>query len=135
MGEYQKRDPEKVRVWRSRHRAKVRGSAQQRARNIHENMVRASRKRGWGEPEFSIATIRAIIETGRCEKTGVPFDLTPPARVGLRSPWGPSPDRIDTSRGYSKGNVQWVCLMYNVAKSNWSDREVEEMAKKLLGGV
>lgn len=54
-------------------------------------------------------------QKGKCAKTGV--DL---GRIGDK--WlSPSLDRIDPSKGYVKGNVQWTCWRYNDAKSNMSD--------------
>lgn len=54
-------------------------------------------------------------QEGKCAKTGV--DL---GRIGDK--WlSPSLDRIDPSKGYVKGNVQWTCWRYNDAKSNMSD--------------
>jgi len=52
---------------------------------------------------------------GKCARTGVEM-----GRIGDK--WtSPSIDRIDSSRGYEKDNVQWVCWRYNDAKSNMSD--------------
>ncbi len=54
-------------------------------------------------------------QSGKCAKTGVEL-----GRIGDK--WlSPSLDRIDPSKGYEKGNVQWTCWRYNDAKSNMSD--------------
>ena len=41
-------------------------------------------------------------------------------KVGIRGmgKWAPSPDRRDSSRGYTADNVAFVCYIVNVAKSN-----------------
>lgn len=33
-------------------------------------------------------------------------------------------DRIDSSKGYVKGNVRFVCCIANVARNDWSDEEL-----------
>jgi hypothetical protein len=60
-------------------------------------------------------------QEGKCAKTGVEM-----GRIGDK--WtSPSIDRIDSSRGYEKDNVQWVCWRYNDAKSNMNDDEFVAM--------
>jgi hypothetical protein len=38
----------------------------------------------------------------------------------------PSLDRIDSSRGYTKDNIQYVCKAINLAKSTLSDKEMRD---------
>lgn len=49
------------------------------------------------------------------------------------NPWAPSIDRIDCSKGYEPGNVRAVCWAYNIARRNWPDSVVLEMALALTG--
>lgn len=49
------------------------------------------------------------------------------------NPWAPSIDRIDCSKGYIKGNMRVVCWAYNIARRDWPDAIVFELAKSLLG--
>jgi hypothetical protein len=42
----------------------------------------------------------------------------------LNDPYQASPDRIDNSKGYTKDNVRWVCLMFNYARNTFSDDQV-----------
>jgi len=51
-----------------------------------------------------------------------------------RSPYQASLDRIDSTKGYTKGNVRFVCLMFNDAKNNFSDDDVIEFCK-LVGSI
>jgi hypothetical protein len=54
-------------------------------------------------------------QQGLCARTGVEM-----GRIGDK--WlSPSLDRIDSTKGYDRDNVQWVCWRYNDAKSNMSD--------------
>ena len=66
------------------------------------------------------------LEIGMCCKTNISFIYE------FNSPYTPSIDRIDSSKGYTKENCQIVCKMYNFAKNMWTDDDVLNMAKKLL---
>jgi len=63
-------------------------------------------------------------QEGKCYKSNIKFILNNCNQSGGKSPWGPSIDRIDPNKGYTKDNVQLVCLMYNFCKGVWSDSEV-----------
>lgn len=41
-------------------------------------------------------------------------------------------DRIDSSKGYIEGNVQWVTYRANVSKHTMSMNELYEFCKKVL---
>lgn len=69
---------------------------------------------------------------GRCNVTNIKFVISTKKGNKQRSPWSVSLDRIDSSRGYIKNNVQLVCLMYNLCKSHWCQSEVVEFATALL---
>ena len=40
-------------------------------------------------------------------------------------------DRIDSAKGYVKGNVQFVCLGINYAKNRWSDTEMKLFIERI----
>ena len=46
-------------------------------------------------------------------------------------PWLVSLDRIDSDIGYMKGNVQFVCVMYNFMKGNKTEEEMDEVFEHL----
>lgn len=48
---------------------------------------------------------------------------------GPRDPFSPSIDRIDNSRGYEPDNVRLVCLIVNLARNNFGDEALLEMAR------
>lgn len=62
-----------------------------------------------------------------CAVTGIPFD--PP---GSRSPWTAHIDRIIPTRGYTRRNSRLVCACFNLAKKNWTDADVLQMAVALV---
>lgn len=77
--------------------------------------------------DFLLALFRK--QSGRCSKTGVKFVLP---QVARRNPWSPSIDRIDSSKGYTKDNIQLVCWIYNISKYVWDDKCVTKFAKTLI---
>ena len=68
------------------------------------------------------------LQSGYCEITGISFEQN----KGNRSPFGPSIDRIDPKKGYTKDNCRVVVSCYNLAKSNWSDDDVLRMAQAIV---
>lgn len=57
----------------------------------------------------------------KCSVTGIPFEET--------GAFIPSIDRVDSSKGYFKDNVQIVCWIYNRAKCDGTDDDVWRMIK------
>jgi len=66
-----------------------------------------------------------------CEATGVQLQLTINKDV-WQSPFRPSIDRVDNSRGYTKDNCRIVCFIFNKAKADGTDEDVIKMAKALM---
>ena len=69
-------------------------------------------------------------QEGACNQTGIPFVLS--YKSGVSNPWRPSIDRIDATKGYTQGNVQLVCQIYNLAKHTWTDADVQDFATWLI---
>jgi hypothetical protein len=67
----------------------------------------------------------------KCEVTGIDLVLTRQSGYS-HSPFRPSIDRIDNTKGYTKDNCRIVCVIYNKAKSDYNDEDVIKMAKGLL---
>ena len=44
-------------------------------------------------------------------------------------------DRIDSSKGYVEGNVQWVHKMINMSKQQYSQEEFIDMCKAVANRV
>lgn len=78
--------------------------------------------------------IQRIIENGRCEVTGIPFDLTP-NEDGGPSPYAPSIDQVVPGLGYTPDNIRVVVLIYNLAKGQWSDQIVRGFAQAVVNNV
>lgn len=71
--------------------------------------------------------IQEKIELGKCQVTNIPFILT-----SGHHPFAPSLDRIDSSKGYTKDNIQVVVLIYNTAKRQFLHDDVMVMAQALI---
>lgn len=71
---------------------------------------------------------------GRCELSGIPFDLTIFGN-GKRNPFRPSLDRINNRLGYIPKNVRAVCSIANFAMNEWGEEPLRtfvlHMAEKL----
>lgn len=86
--------------------------------------------------EFDLTAewIYGLLAAGKCAVTGIEFVLTEKdgGKKGT-DPFAPSLDRIDPSKGYIKENVRMVSYIYNCAKSEHTDQDVERMARAILG--
>ena len=100
-----------------------------KARNIISKMKTSSIKRGheWSDTWWSIDMVQEIIEKGKCAKSGIPFKLklNAESEKNSKNPFGPSPDRIDNTKGYEPDNVQWVVWIFNVMKNTFKEEEVD----------
>lgn len=68
------------------------------------------------------------VDAGVCQKTGLAFVT----KKGRKSPFQPSVDRINSSKGYTQKNCQVVCLIFNLAKNKFSEKDVYKFAKAFV---
>lgn len=61
-----------------------------------------------------------VRQEGKCPYTGMPLELKKTRNRGERIPYQASIDRIDSSLGYVRGNIEFVSLIANMAKNVWS---------------
>ena len=67
-------------------------------------------------------------QNGRCALTDLPFDMK--FSEDYRSAaFGPSIDRIDSRKGYTPDNVQIVCFIVNMAKSEYDQTAFDQMCR------
>jgi hypothetical protein len=69
---------------------------------------------------------RMRLTRGRCELTGIRFNLDRTDEAGR--PFFHSIDRIDSSKGYVRGNVRIVCAGINVAMMHWGEALFAKLA-------
>ena len=67
------------------------------------------------------------LQNGRCEITGIPFEIV---KGGRPSPRSPSLDRIIPNLGYVKSNVRMILYAINTFKNEWSDEDIYPIAKE-----
>ena len=65
----------------------------------------------------------------RCPALGIPFKVLDIYAKGKELQQKVSLDRIDSSKGYIKGNVQWVSLLANVITSNATPDQVIQVGQ------
>lgn len=85
---------------------------------VYYQVTARARQRGCDALSFSEFEELWLAAKGRCELTGIRFSAK---RVegSLKRPWMPSVDRIDSTRGYEKGNCRLVCVAVNIALNDF----------------
>lgn len=76
-------------------------------------------------------------QNGKCPYTGIKMILPESKRGFIRccSLEKASLDRIDTTKGYLKGNVEFVCQGINFAKNDYSKEEVLQFVSKIRNPI
>lgn len=73
-------------------------------------------------------------QKGICPYTNILMELpltTSSHHIKAENPCKASLDRIDSSKGYIKGNVEFVCLGVNLAKSQFSSKIMHDFIAKI----
>ncbi len=88
------------------------------------------------ETDLDLPYLKALWEKqgGFCPLTGTKMGLPESGREWERdkgNPWKPSLDRIDSSKGYFKGNVRYIVCIANLCKNSWSDDVVVEFCQRV----
>lgn len=68
-------------------------------------------------------------QRGICPITKKKLELRTHSYENKSQPYSASLDRIDSSKGYTKGNVRFVALIFNYARNTFSDNEVLDFCK------
>lgn len=114
----------KIRDQRLDQQRSYRNTVHGRAKQMLQGARKRAEERG-GDMTLSLEWIVEKIEAGRCELSGLPFDLT---RAGVKSPYVPSVDRIDSSLGYVPENCRVILWALNTAFSHWGADVFREIA-------
>ncbi len=77
----------------------------------------------------SIDDLKEIWDTqlGICEFSGVQLELSSYKNIIKNQIYTASLDRIDSSKGYIKGNIRWVSRSINYMKNDMTDEMVWEL--------
>lgn len=100
---------------------KTYSSVDGRAKSLYSSAKRRSIKHNL-EFDLSFSKIVVTLMLGKCERTGITFDLSPASKT-WRNPYAPSLDRINSNKGYTNDNVKVVVNMYNTGKGQHTDEE------------
>lgn len=93
------------------------------------------KEKKWPKPDFDTEYLVNKIKSGKCEVTGIKFQVgnrNHKAKNTIRNPYVPSIDRIDSSQPYRKDNVQMVVFMYNVCKSRFEHEDVVRFCQAVI---
>lgn len=104
-------------------------SAYKRTRTVEaylSYLLQKARKRDWCEIDVSDVVRVWNLQNGKCALTG--WEMTRILGQGV-IPTNASIDRIDSSKYYSKNNIQLVCRCVNTAKSDLSVKEFIDLCK------
>jgi hypothetical protein len=101
--------------------------------------LNGSRKKGHRQYEdLTLQYLKEVWDSqkGICALTGVPMEIratTLEVKKRPRTPlWGASLDRIDSSKEYAQGNVQFVCKGANLMKNNHTNDEALKFVKMII---
>ena len=87
---------------------------------------------------LDLSFIEEKIKLGFCEATGLPFFVSSEYMENgkpYQSPYAPSLDQIKHQGGYTKDNIRVTILMFNVARRQWGDSDIVNMAKAICNSV
>ena len=86
----------------------------------------------WEDCNLTLDYIKDLWESqeGLCAVTNIKLFIYPTTNwSGKTKPYQASLDRIDNSKGYIKGNVRFVALIFNFARNRFTDEEVLQFIK------
>lgn len=83
------------------------------------------------DKEFLLDLIK--VQEQKCALTGLDFKYDPEnVEVAHKRPFAPSLDRIDSTKGYTKDNVRFVCIIVNFALSEFGDKAFDKMCRAYM---
>lgn len=72
-----------------------------------------------------------IEQNGICALSGV--EMFPPKNLHNKNPNKASLDRIDSTLGYTKDNIQWITSTINIIKSDLKENDFVEICRRVTG--
>ena len=83
-----------------------------------------AKQKGW-DFDLDKEWVEERLANGLCEVSNIPFEVT------AHSPWRPSIDRKDSSKGYTRDNCRLVVWQFNLAKGDKDDEVVLRLARAI----
>ena len=124
------RKTDKYWAYESEYRAKYKASSHGVVTDLLSR-ARSRAKQSKMEFELDREWVTEHLESMKCEASGVDLVLETDATVA-HTAFKPSIDRIDNGKGYLKSNSRIVCVLYNKAKSDYTDEDVLKLASALI---
>lgn len=89
------------------------------------------------EYELSLEDFRNLWEKqkGICSYTGLTMTLGTTCNNSPFTPTTASLDRIDSDKGYTRDNVEFVCLFINYGKNGFTKKEVEGFLHRMKSNL
>lgn len=100
-------------------------------RFIVSNAKKSSKRRGHLlDFNISVDYLKKLWQSqgGKCSYTNIPLVL--PTHSYISSPRKASLDRVDSSKGYVEGNVEFVSVFVNLGKNGFDKKEIVEMLQE-----
>jgi hypothetical protein len=72
------------------------------------------------------------LQNGVCPFTGISLEISSYSKIEKNPIYSASLDRIDSTKGYIKGNIRWVSRAINWMKNDMSDEMVYELIDHLI---
>jgi len=102
-----------------------------------KNIIKNSKKRKQ-DYNIDLEYLYQLWETqeGICPFTKQKLELRTHSYDSIKNkPYQASLDRIDNNKGYIKGNIRFVALMFNYARNRFSDEQVIDFCKQVAANV
>lgn len=96
--------------------------------------IRSYCKHSWKTFDVDLPYLKKLWEkqNGLCAITNMKMTLPQSTYVKHLSVYSASVDRIDSTKGYIKDNIQFVCYCINLAKNSFNDDEIKSFIETLV---
>lgn len=132
--EYRAADPDKIyalyKNYRDRNRKKIAEWWKKSPRGRFGVLLQLALKRRVTKAPITIDELMElwVRQRGTCLLSGLKMTWN----QGKTEPTSLSIDRIDSNKGYEKGNVRLVCYQVNAFRNRWSDEQMIAMARAII---
>jgi hypothetical protein len=101
-----------------------------------KNIIKNSKKKNRSY-DIDLKYLKGLWEQqeGICPFTKQKLELRTHSYKSQAHPYSASLDRIDNTKGYIKGNVRFVSLIFNYARNTFTDEQVLQFCKEIISNV
>ena len=102
-----------------------------RAQKLYTDTLNRSLAKG-RDHDLTVEWIEDKLRNGVCEETGIKLDLNTFGRERRHIYNAPSLDKVNPDGGYTMDNVKMTCLIYNIAKGEYTKEVLYNFCKELV---